>query len=716
MNETISLPRTPKAIDLASLDALFRPRSVAVIGASANAGKIGGLPIHYLKRAGYDGDIYPINPRRTEIQGLKSWPSLAAVPAAVDLAVIAVPAAQVREALLVVAAKGTKSAIIFSAGFAELGADGVRLQDELAAIGRKAGIRLLGPNCSGYANFANGAWVTFAPLLEEGQDSVGNVGLVSQSGAFANFGYRVGRNRGIRFSQWLTTGNTIDVDIADGLAFLAADENTKVILVYMEGCADGARFIEALALARARRKPVVVVKVGTTEAGAAAVSSHTAALAGEDSVFDAVLRQYGAYRARSVEELFDIGYAAANGTLPNSAKIAITSISGGVGVLLADEAATRGLDIAPMPEPAQAALRELVPFAGTRNPVDVTAQVINDFDLFDRSLEVVLQQGDYDMLVCFMGYLGLSKEYGPRILPLWESVRRRHPERTLAVATLFDPAIRQALEEAGHLVFEEPTHAVRALAALRHFAESFGRADGAAVSRPPGLLSLPAEAGPLNELDSLAIVQAAGIPTIGAIAVGSAEEATQAFRRIDAEGGRRAVLKVVSRELPHKSEAGGVRLGICSEEEAGAAYSEVMARVAQRAPGIAVDGALVAPMAEPGIETIIGVHRDPVFGPVVMFGLGGVFAEVLRDVAFRVAPFDVAEARRMIAETKASAILAGARGGPAVDVGILAQALADLSRFASAHAERVESIDINPFSVGPTAACALDAVVVLRGE
>ncbi|QIE56608.1 acetate--CoA ligase family protein [Pikeienuella piscinae] len=703
-------------IDLKSLAPLFRPASIAIVGASDNPAKIGGLPIRYLKAAGFSGAIHPVNPARETVQGLTAWPRLADIPGDVDLVVIAVPARDVRGVLLKAAEKGVKGAIIFSAGFAELGASGAVEQAELAAIGRGAGIRMLGPNCSGFANFSNGAWVTFAPLLGEGQARPGNVGMVSQSGAFANFGYRVGRDRGVAFSQWITTGNAIDVDVADGVAFLADDPQTKAILFYMEGCADGRKFADALAFARSKKKPVIGVKVGATGAGAAAVGSHTASLAGADHVFDAVMRQHGVYRARTVEELFDIGYAAANGAAPVNDKVAIASISGGVGVLLADAAASCGLDVAPMPAAAQDTIRGIIPFAGATNPVDVTAQVINDLDLLEKCLDVILQQGEYGTVACFMGYLGLSEEYSPRILPLLNAIRARRPDSTVVFSTLFRPEIRAQLVAEGHLFFEEPTHAIRAVSALRGFADSFSRQAEAAPQLEKPAPALAGAEGALNEFDSLSLLREAGVPAVAPLRVRFEEEARRAFRALAKDRPGPVVLKILSSDLMHKSDVGGVALGLETEDAAAEAFARITSLVAENAPDARTEGCLLAPMMWGGVETILGVARDPIFGPVVMFGLGGVFAETLKDVTFRVAPFGEEEAARMIGEIRASAVLGGVRGAPAVDRAALARALSTLSRFAAANADRIESVDVNPFLVRPEGAVALDAVVTARAR
>jgi acetate---CoA ligase (ADP-forming) len=699
---------TADGLDPSSLTPLFRPQSIAIIGASTDATKLGTIPLIHMKTSGFKGALYPINPRAAMVQGIPAFPNIAAVPGPVDLAIIAVPEALVLDAMRDCAAKGVRAVVLFSSGFAEVGDAGKRVQEELKAIAGEGRMRLLGPNCMGLINFANGVVATFHTAFGPGLAPMGRIGLISQSGAFGGIAYQVAQDRKLNYSLIITTGNEGDVDVADGIAYLADDPETAVIMLYIEGCRDGQKLAAALARARLRKKPVICIKVGRTEAGVAAVASHTAALAGSDEIFDAMFRQHGVYRASTMEEFFDIGYAAAQtNALPADNRVGIVTVSGGVGVLMADTAAARGLDVAAAPPRLQDAIRAMVPFAGTRNPIDVTGQIVSDMGILERALDLVIGDGSYQSLACFLGSVGRSPVNGPRFMQVLAQLRRRYPERLLAIACLHTPEFRAALDGAGCLLFDEPTHALRAVAALTQFRRGFDTTPGAPPPLPPAQ-TLPR--GPCDEIAALGILERIGIPVIRHRLVRSADEAEAAARAL----GLPAVLKIVSADIVHKTDIGGVALNLASSGAVRRAFDDVTARVRQTQPAARISGCLVAPMATGGVETILGAHWDPVFGPVVMLGLGGIFVEALRDVTFRLAPFNEDEAWRMIGELRALPVLRGMRGRPPADVGTLARALAQLSRFAAAQGASLKSLDVNPFLVLPEGkgALALDAVIV----
>lgn len=365
--------RIPAAQD-DSLDRLLRPRSIAVIGASATPSKIGGLPIAFLLKHGYQGKIFPINPKADEIQGLPAYASIAEVAGQVDLAIVAVPAALVEPAIDEAIAASVRGIVLFSSGFAETGEAGAAAQVKLVEKCRRAGVRLLGPNCLGFMNLAEKVFATFSPVVGVGITQPGRIGLVSQSGAYGAFAFTLARERGLGLSYWITTGNEGDVDFADCVAWLAKDPSTDVILGYMEDCRDGRKLEAALAAARAAGKPVVITKVGRTSIGAQAAASHTAALAGEDAVFDGVFRKYGVYRAHSIEEFFDVGYAVAVAGLPRGRKTGLLTVSGGAGVLMADVASEAGLLAFEDPNRAVRALAALAHLAERRQAPAVTEQ------------------------------------------------------------------------------------------------------------------------------------------------------------------------------------------------------------------------------------------------------------------------------------------------------------------------------------------------------
>lgn len=705
--------QTPSTHPRASLDALFNPRAIAVYGASSDPTKIGGRPLDFLKSSGYDGPLYPINPKSPEIQGLPAFATVSAVPGPVDMAIVAVPAPGVLAALEDCAAKGVGGAVVLSSGFAEVGGPGVLWQQQITALTRRTGMRVVGPNCMGIINVRRRILGTFTPSAAGFGLVPGRISLVSQSGAFGGYCLSLIRQRGLGLNLWITTGNQCDVDFADCVNHYAQDDGTDVIMGYVEAATDKDRLVSALALARERGKRIVLMKVGSSEAGAQATASHTASLAGSDQVYDGLFKQYGVYRARTIDELFDVAYACSVARQPpRGRRIGLLTVSGGVGALMADIATECGLDVAPMPEDAQRRLKEILPFAGTRNPVDMTAQLVNDLTLFEKNFQLMLEEGGYDAVVAFLSSVGQVPELSSRLLEQLKKVLQRFPDRTVIMSMLATPEVRKLYEDAGVMLFDEPTRAVRAASALVRFAAEAERAKSlsAPPALPAGALAPPAHA--INEVDAKRVLASAGIPVVRELVAASAAEAA----RCAAELGFPVVLKIASADIAHKSEIGGVLLGLQDEAQVREGFGTLMQRAQTHAPQARLDGVVVARMAARGVETILGVTRDPVFGAVVMFGLGGVFVEAFKDVSFRVAPFGVDEARAMIDEVKGRVLLTGLRGQPPADEDALAQAIAQLSVYAARHANVIDSIDINPFVVLPRGqgALALDALIVPR--
>lgn len=702
-----SSPRTQ------GLSALFHPRSVAVIGASAEVSKIGGRPIHHLLTSGFEGPIYPVNPRREEIQGLRCYPSLTAVGAEVDLAIVAVPTPAVLAAVQECADAGVQVAILFSAGFAEMGAEGAALQRRVVEVAAAAGMRIVGPNCIGAANMAEGAATTFAfavqiPLPE---GVLPRVGLVSQSGAIGGHCVALAPRKGFRFDPWVTTGNEADVDIADCLAYLAMDDEVPAIAVYMEGCQDGERLRSALELAHRRRKPVIMLKAGRSDVGAAAAASHTASLVGSSEAYDALFRRYNVCRVDSVTELIDMAATLAVGRLPAGRRVGIVTGSGGAGILMADAADAAGLEITPLPRDAQDRLKEIWPAASVVNPIDTTAQVTNDPALLSAFLDTILDGSDYDVVLLFLTYLGMKPPWSDNLVASLQKVRAAHPEANVVVSMLATDDVTRTVRGLGMPVFEELTDAVRTVARLADVAAGFDAALPPAGTAAAPDARLTAEE-PLTESAAKQILAAAGIPVVEERVVGSAEDAVRAAREL----GHPVAMKIESKDIAHKSEVGGVVLGVTGDDEVRAAYARILDAVTTAAPQAEIAGVLVAPMVADGVETILGVADDPSLGPLVMFGLGGVFVELLGDVSYRLAPFGPDEAAAMIREVKGFGLLDGARGRARCDLPALADALSRLSEFAAANADCFDSIDINPFLVLPEGrgAVAVDALIAPR--
>jgi acyl-CoA synthetase (NDP forming) len=716
---------------MVDLNSLLYPRSIAVVGASTQPDKVGGMPIRLLRELGYAGRIYPVNPSAAEVQGLRAYGSLSDIGEAVDLAIVAVPAVASEDVMAQLAGNGTRAAVVFTSGFAEAGEAGVQRQARLANSAREAGVTLLGPNCLGAMNLRERMFATFSPIALSGTPPVGEVGLVSQSGAFGAYAYALAREAGLGLSHWVTTGNEAGLQVADVIAWLDDDPNTRVILAYIEGCRDGTRLRQALAAARAAGKPVVITKVGTTAAGARSAQSHTASLTGEDAVYQAVFDAYGVHRAHTLEEFFRLGYVLSRGRRPSSwqrpdgreagaaTPLAIVTVSGGVGIMMADRAEQLGLPLPPMPDAAAAALCSAIPFACTANPIDVTGQVVAQPRVFMDAMASVARSGAYGCVTAFLAGGANAPRLWPELQQTIGALAEDPDAAPLLLAGIVDDDKRAWLEARGCLVFREPGHAVEAVATLARAAAMEGER-GAADQAPQaashaGLLRdvLPT-ATALSEYEAMQLLAAAGVPVAPHGLARDAEEAV----RIAARLGYPVVVKLCSRDILHKSDVGGVALDLADAQ----AVRDAFGRMAQAVAGVrtgsgaqvAFEGVLVARMVRGWGEVMVGVRRDPVFGLVALAGIGGTAVEIFRQTACGLAPLSPAQARDMLRQSKAAALCEGHRGHPQIDLDAAAQVLASVSRLAAELGERLDTIEINPFIVTAQGLVAADAVVTLR--
>ena len=696
-------------MNLPDFDTFLSPDAIAIVGASSVPTKIGAVPVRYLAENGYGGKIYPINARVDSVAGLRAYPSLQSVGQPIDLAIFAIPAAGAEAALDDAIAAGVKHIVMFSAGFAEAGPEGEAAQHALIGRARAAGIRVLGPNCLGFMNLSRSVYATFSPVVSTGLARTGSIGIVSQSGAFGAYAYAMARERDVGLSAWITTGNEADVDVADGIAWMARDPATRVIMAYLEGCRDGAKLRGALDMARGSGKPVVAVKVGHTSLGALAAASHTAALAGDDAIYDTLLRQHGAWRARTIEEFFDIAHCLATSGLPCNGRVGLLTVSGGVGVMMADAAAEAGLDVPPLPDAVQARIRASVPLAATHNPVDVTGQVTADPSVLEMAARAMLGEANHGSLLIFLAAFGGTAAMHEFQLALARGLRRDFPDRLVMFSTLAEAGRQRELAAQGCCTFADPARAIRVLAAM----DFFGRQRQAEPHAGEGAIApLALAIGKYTEADALRVLGEAGIPVPQVRRAASRAEAM-------AQAGELAVpvaMKVLSADIAHKSDVGGVALDVRDAQAAGQAYDRIMAAVRAAAPEACVQGVLLAPMVHGGVEVILGARRDPVLGTVVVLGAGGVNAELLADVALRLAPVTHEQAREMIGELKTAPLLRGFRGAPAADERALADAIVRLSRFAVAAGSALDSVEVNPFVVLPDGrgGLALDAVLSTR--
>lgn len=690
------------------LTPLLRPRSIAMIGASSDPSRGNGRTLRYLIEGGFAGPVFAINPRRKEVQGQKSWRSMAELPQPVDAVIVALPSADVPQALRECAAAGARSAIVFAGGFAETGEEGRRAQDTISRIARDAGMPVLGPNSLGVYDARARSFMTFSSMFEEGYAEGGRIGMVTQSGGWGGQARRLACERGMSIVQWASTGNECDVDAAEVLHAMALDEDIDVILLYLEGIRHGRRMIEALETARARRKPVVAIKVGRTPAGQAAAASHTASLTGEDRVFDAVCRHFGVHRADSIEELLDVAYAAQHAIqherMPRGPSTTILSPSGGFAVHMTDQLIRHGLQLPSPPPAVQQALLQMMPNASVDNPVDVTGQVLNRLSDFGQALDWLLEGPRYDAADVFVGMAGAAPALRDQWLATLAETARKHPHKWLGVSVLAKPDLVHQYEEAGYAVFEDTSRMVNAHAALVRAAAAFDKAP--ANAQPGTPFEWPK--GPASEVDAKRVLSAAGIATPAeAVCRNSAEAAAFAHTL-----GRPVAVKVVSKDIPHKTELGGVALHLSGSAAVQTAVDEMDRRVRAARPDAVIAGYLVSAMAPEGVDCMLGLRIDPALGPFVVFGAGGVMAEWLEDISVRLAPVDLRTAHDMVAETRIHKMLKGWRGAPAADLDALAAAIVAVSQLAPG-ATQTRDLEINPLRVLPAGqgVLALDALI-----
>ncbi len=690
------------------LERMFRPRSVAVVGASGDPEKLGGRTLFHIKELGFKGRIYPVNVSGRPVQGLPAWSSVRDLPEVPDCALIVLPAAAVPAALEDCAARGVRNVQILSSGFAEEGGEGIVLQERVVAIARGAGMRITGPNALGSISPPDSFYGTFSSLLATAVPPPGKVGVASQSGAFGSHIYAVASFRGLGISRAIATGNEADIDVAAAIDYLAEDPGTQVICASLEGCGDGEALRRALLKAAAVGKPVIMMKVGSTEAGAAAAATHTGSLAVEDRLVDVVLRECGAWRAASIEEMIDIAYVCATGPQPASERIGVLSVSGGIGVLMADAAVQGGLQVPPLPQEALAQIRAVLPAAVGCNPVDTTANVGGRLHLFGPAGVAMVEGGELGALCFYLAHIGRNLERFPPLQESMAELRRRFPDLLLIAVMTHVDEIRLPLEAIGVPVFEDPSRAMRALAG----AAGLRALQAAPQPRPEVAPEQPILVKDANdEAAAKALLRQAGLPVPPERVCRTAAEAADAAAALGGE----VVLKILSADIPHKTEIGGVLLGISGPLAAAEGFETLMARARAARPDARLQGVLVAPMLRGGVETILGVKRDPVFGPMVMFGLGGVSVELFGDVAFASAPLSRAAAERLVASVRGARLLEGFRGAPPLDKAAVVEALCRLSAFAAAHQDRLEAIEVNPFLVRQDGAFALDALVTWRG-
>ena len=697
-----------------SLASLFNPGAVAIVGASSDKTRIGGRPVRYLLESGFKGRILPVNAGRAEIQGLKAFPTVDAIDEPFDCAVIALSAADAVEAAKSCAARGVKQLVIFSTGFAEMGDEGKARQAEVLRLAREYGMRVLGPNCLGMFNVHTGAFLTFSGVFDEVVGTRGRFGLVSQSGGYAGEVLKHARRRGVEFGIWVTTGNEVDIEFGEILVSMAEDPNVDAIVGYIEGLRSSGSFLHGLDIARRKRKPVILLKVGRTDEGAEAAASHTASLAGADEIYDVVFKEYGVFRARTTEDMLDAAYAVKRGLYPANRRLAILTTSGGIGIQAADFASDENITVPPLPEPVRAKIASWLPTSSPRNPVDTTGQVANEPATFGNTLEAMLETGLYGSAYVNIGLIGGLPFLQKPLVETFTKAANAYPETPLVVSVTAPPEVVKQYKAAGMLSFDDPARAIRAISTLAAYREAWERFDGQAMDDSAIAAPHLAPGRTFSEVEAKAVLTDIGITMPPEFVARTSDEA-EAFAR---KNGSRMAIKVVSPDILHKTEVGGVALNV-APEDIGKVIAEMAEKVAASAPAARIDGYLVSPMLEDGVECIVGVHNDPLFGPIIMFGIGGVTVEIYKDVVTRRAPVSRHDADEMIRSIRGWKLLDGYRGRPPADTAALADAIVAISRLAHANRTIVHTIEVNPLRVLQVGrgVVALDAVIeTVKGE
>jgi acetyltransferase len=701
---------------MGAFEGLFNPRGIAIVGASGDLTRFGGQTVRALNQSGFAGGVYPVNPKYPEIDGRRSFASVSEIDGPCDLAVIALPAAHVARVVRECGQRGIRFAVVLGGGFREMGPEGEKLEAEMLEAARAGGVRLIGPNCIGMVNVHAHVIAAFGSLTRPPHLQPGPVSVAVQSGGFGMSVVIQAAMAGVGFRYVVATGSESDITMPELINHYVDDPGTKAILTYIEGVADGHAFMAALQRARAAGKPVVIWKGGKTGQGAKAAASHTANLTSTYDVYRAALRQCGAVEVYDTEQAVDFLVSFTSGRLPQGRNVAVVTNTGGSAVVFSDTADEMRLTITPLAAATTDKLRKLLPpLAAVDNPIDTTAGYprAEHADDYRAAFETVLADpAVHQLCVLFGTIMGKTFELSARLLAEAAMKFDKPVFGFSAIPAAISTQGHEHLANAGIPLLPSPNRAARAMGLLADFAEARRRAAPDENPVPAALEKLPTlpdGAVSLDEHESKQVLAAAGIPVTRDVLLPLVPTAATgvAFP---------VALKLVSREIAHKSDIGGVKLGIADAAALTEAAKDIVARARKAVPEAKLSGLLACEMVSGGIETIVGVVNDESFGPVVALGLGGVLAETLKDVTYRIAPFGIDEAHAMIAELRGAALFDGVRGRPAADRAALAETLVRVSALAWALRDRIAELDINPLIVRERGqgVVAADALLVLR--
>lgn len=688
---------------------LINPRSIAIIGASSNFSKINGRPLKHLITKGYAGRILPVNPKYPSIAGMTCYPSIDRLPVPVDLAIVAVPASEVLQSVEALGKHGVRAVVIFSSGFGEMGPAGQAMEDALVEKARSLGMVLCGPNCLGFINAFNNVYATFSQYAD-GATAAGPIAFVTQSGAFGTAIATLASQRGLGLGYFINTGNEADLSFSELMMAVIEDPRIRVAAGYLEGLQNGAELVQLARRCQELNKPLVLTKVGRMASGVRAAASHTGALAVADTVFDACIRQHGVLRARNEEQMLDMLEALANPRIAAGNGLGIATQSGGAGVMMADRAEEVGLAVPALTSETRARLVTVMPtFGACGNPVDVTGEFVARPELLSDSVIALMDDPNVHIAIV---WLQLMTAHVDTLVRIFSDIRDRTTKPLLVCWVAAPNEALQRLREQGIAVFTAGERAVEAAAALARYCEFHRRA---AHTGSIPLLDLPAIPDHVAEGVQPTVLAAewlrnAGLPMASVALARDADDAVRLWRATESA----IALKIESPDITHKSDIGGVLLNLDDELAVRGGFDALMRRASEKLPNARLQGVVVQAMSRGHLELVVGVKRDPVFGMVVMVGLGGVLVEVLKDVVFRLAPFDTDEGERMLRELRMAALFDGVRGQSGVDQHAIASMLSRLSRWAFAMEPLLAELDLNPVLVGASGPIAVDCVMVLK--
>src|SRR6478609_8969002 len=696
------------------LDSFFAPESIALIGASRDLEKIPGRLLSMLRKNQFPGRIYPINPNYGDIDGLKCYPSIADVGQPIDLAIVIIPARAVLGALEQCAAVGVKNAVIISSGFAEEGGDSAAMQDAIAALAKKTGMRISGPNAEGFYSQVQRVAATFSPTVDVKPGAphlvatTRRIGIVAQSGGIGFAIYHRAKALGVALSYVVSAGNESDLGAGEFLDYMVQDSSTDAILLFIEGIRDVDKFLVAAKRAAEVGKPVIVTKVGRSGTGERAAASHTASMAGWSAAYDAVFAKYGFIVSNDLDEAVTIAAVLTTNPLPKGDRVAVLTVSGGAGIWGADTVSMQSMQVPELSKSFQDEIGKLLPSYGSaRNPIDVTAQGAHAGGL-QNSIDLLSVSDEVDAILVVQSFSSDTRMPFKRA-ELKPVIDAQTKPVVFYSYTLPSQFARNELAASGIVILSGLTHVGVAMRRMVDYARFKPPAPvSSALSSRDFSAHLKSTA--MSEFDSKSLLRAAGISLPEEVLVTERDALDAAIARI----GLPLVMKIQSTDIPHKSEVGGVRVNIATKGEAFIAWQALQDDARKHQPNATIQGVLVCPMAKKGVEIIVGTICDATFGPMVMVGLGGITTELFRDVIYRPAPVSAAEAAGMLAELKAAPLLQGFRGAAKADIAALSQLISQISGLAAASSDRISEIEINPVLVHPEGqgATIVDALVV----